>query len=140
MSKNDSVANLAKKNHSASRKTARKSSKGASLADCCCSNSDSTGCCQINIIPAEKSPETALVQAAKCLAQSMQYSICEFHALRTAFFEICKPVWQPCIPDLDAHYATTLYLFSVADASSPDSLDDSHLRIGIEPAGRSTGR
>ncbi|WP_175306397.1 hypothetical protein [Pseudomonas savastanoi] len=46
------------------------------------------------------------------------------------FLKYANQSCSPCLPDLDAHYATTPYFFLVANAASPDSLDGNDLHIG----------
>ncbi|MDU8497869.1 hypothetical protein RYB01_01565 [Pseudomonas syringae] len=139
MSKNDSVANLAKKNTRQAEKLSENRRKTGREPYCFPGNNSSTTCCQINITHSGKTPETLLCRHLYLWHRACIIPFVNFMLSGLLFLKYANQSCSLCFPDLDAHYATTPYFFSVADAAIPDSLDGNDLRNGAEPAGGSTG-
>ncbi|MCQ3010744.1 MULTISPECIES: hypothetical protein [Pseudomonas syringae group genomosp. 2] len=130
MSKNDSVANLAKKNHPKSRKLSENRRKTGREPYCLPGNNSSTPAARSTSLTLESCPDTLLFKHPDPWHRACNIPFVNLMFSGLLFLKYANQSCSPCLPDLDAHYATTPYFFLVANAASPDSLDGNDLHIG----------
>ncbi|WP_162492728.1 hypothetical protein [Pseudomonas syringae] len=98
MSKNDSVANLAKKITRKAENCQKIVEKQVMQPTVAQPTADQQAAARSTSQRVQQAARVLVTQALWALAQSVQYSICEFHMLRTADFEIYRSVVAASFP------------------------------------------
>ncbi|GFZ64199.1 MULTISPECIES: hypothetical protein [Pseudomonas] len=130
MSKNDSVANLAKKITRKAENCQKIVEKQAVSLTVYQATTVQHLAARSTSLTLENCPDTLLFKHPDPWHRACNIPFVNFMLSGLLFLKYANQSCSPCLPDLDAHYATTPYFFLVANAASPDSLDGNDLHIG----------